>query len=72
MFFVITPIQYWLVGISWYGLFAIFIPVYAFLFIPLRGVLSGDYEHFLEQGGDGAMGAHDLRLLCRAMLPAPA
>ncbi len=49
VFFVITPIQYWLVGISWYGLFAIFIPVYAFLFIPLRSVLSGDYEHFLER-----------------------
>ncbi len=47
MFFLITPIQYWLVGASWYGLFAIFIPVYAFLFIPLRNVVSGDYDHFL-------------------------
>lgn len=49
VFFVITPIQYWLVAINWYGLFAIFIPVYAFLFIPLRSVLSGDCEHFLER-----------------------
>lgn len=49
VFFVITPIQYFLVGISWYGLFTIFIPVYAFLFIPLRNVLSGDYDHFLER-----------------------
>lgn len=49
VFFVITPIQYWLVATSWYGLFAIFIPVYAFLFIPLRSVLSGDCEHFLQR-----------------------
>jgi phosphatidate cytidylyltransferase len=49
LFFVITPIQYALVAISWYGLFAIFIPVYAFLFVPLRSVLSGDCERFLER-----------------------
>lgn len=49
VFFVITPLQYWLVGIGWYGLFAIMIPVYAFLFVPLRSVLSGDCEHFLER-----------------------
>jgi phosphatidate cytidylyltransferase len=49
LFFVITPIQYGLVANGWYGLFAIFIPVYAFLFVPLRSVLSGDCERFLER-----------------------
>lgn len=49
LFFVVTPIQYWLVGTGWYGLFSIFIPVYAFLFIPLRSAISGDCEHFLER-----------------------
>jgi phosphatidate cytidylyltransferase len=49
LFFVVTPIQYGLVAIGWYGLFAIFIPVYAFLFVPLRSVLSGDCERFLER-----------------------
>jgi phosphatidate cytidylyltransferase len=49
LFFVVTPVQYWLVGIGWYGLFSIFIPVYAFLFIPLRCALGGDCEHFLER-----------------------
>ena len=49
LFFAITPIQYGLVAIGWYGLFAIFIPVYAFLFVPLRSVLSGDCERFLER-----------------------
>lgn len=49
IFFIIVPIQYWLVGTGWYGLFSIFIPVYAFLFIPLRSAMSGDCEYFLER-----------------------
>ena len=48
-FFVITPLQYWLVASGWYGLFAIFIPVYAFLFVPLRSAISGDCDRFLER-----------------------
>ncbi len=48
-FFVFAPVQYLLVGIAWYGLFAIFIPVYAFLFIPLRSALAGDTEDFLAR-----------------------
>jgi phosphatidate cytidylyltransferase len=48
-FFVITPLQYYLVGIAWYGLFSILIPVYAFLFVPIRTVLAGDTESFLER-----------------------
>jgi len=49
LFFIVTPIQYWLVGTSWYGLFSIFIPVYAFLFVPIRSAAAGDCEHFLER-----------------------
>jgi phosphatidate cytidylyltransferase len=30
-------------------MFSIFIPVYAFLFIPLRTALAGDCDHFLER-----------------------
>lgn len=48
-FFVFAPAQYLLVGIQWYGLFAIFIPVYAFLFIPVRSALAGDTEDFLAR-----------------------
>lgn len=48
-FFVFAPVQYLLVGIQWYGLFAIFIPVYAFLFIPVRSALAGDTEDFLAR-----------------------
>ena len=48
-FFVITPLQYWLLYTHWYGLFTIMVPVYAFLFIPTRLVLTGDTSDFLER-----------------------
>ncbi|MDB6016551.1 MAG: putative CDP-diglyceride synthetase/phosphatidate cytidylyltransferase [Pedosphaera sp.] len=49
VFFVITPLQYWLLWTDWYGLFIILIPVYAFLFVPIRNALAGDCERFLER-----------------------
>ena len=48
-FFVVVPLQYVLVAQRWYGAFAIFIPVYVFLFIPIRCALGGDAQHFLER-----------------------
>lgn len=45
--FVAIPIQYYFAGISWYGLFIIFIPVYMFLFIPIRLVLVQETQGFL-------------------------
>ena len=47
-FFVFTPLHYVLVGIQWYGMFSVFIPVYAFVFIPFRRVLTGETKGFLE------------------------
>jgi phosphatidate cytidylyltransferase len=47
VFFVITPLHYFLTGIRWYGFFSVFIPVYAFVFIPFRKVLTGETEGFL-------------------------
>ncbi|PYT57853.1 MAG: phosphatidate cytidylyltransferase [Acidobacteria bacterium] len=49
IFFVITPLQYYLIGIRWYGFFAIMIPAVAFLFIPTRMAMAGDTGHFLER-----------------------
>lgn len=49
VFFVITPLQYYLVATAWYGFFTVLIPVYAFLFIPSRIALSGDSNAFLER-----------------------
>jgi len=49
VFFIILPLQYYLLWTGWYGLFIIMIPVYAFLFIPLRMALAGDAHGFLER-----------------------
>jgi phosphatidate cytidylyltransferase len=49
IFFIILPLQYYLIAIKWYGLFAIMIPVFAFLFIPIRSAMAGDCESFLER-----------------------
>ncbi|KAA0683690.1 phosphatidate cytidylyltransferase [Neorhizobium sp. P12A] len=46
-FFVVLPIQYGLLWEKQYGIFSIFIPVYAFLFMPIIAVLRGDTERFL-------------------------
>jgi phosphatidate cytidylyltransferase len=48
-FFVIMPLQYYLIGIQWYGLFAIMIPVLACVYIPPSIAIAGDTEHFLER-----------------------
>ena len=48
-FFIFTPLQYFLIGIQWYGMFAILIPVFAFLFVPARLAITGDTEAFLER-----------------------
>jgi phosphatidate cytidylyltransferase len=49
VFFVITPLHYWLVYVGWYGLYSVLIPVYAFLFIPTRNAFAGDRAGFLER-----------------------
>jgi len=48
-FYVLLPVQYWLIGADWYNLFAIFLPVYGFLLLPVLTALSGDTEQFLER-----------------------
>ena len=46
-FFVVLPLQYYLVAIEWYGLYSIFIPVYAFLLMPIVAALRGDTTNFM-------------------------
>ena len=48
-FFVIMPLQYYLIGMQQYVLFAIMIPVLACIFIPPSIAVAGDTEHFLER-----------------------
>ena len=49
VFYVILPLQYFLVIIDWFSMFTIFIPVYGFLFLPILSALLGDPAHFLER-----------------------
>lgn len=48
-FFFILPLQYVLVGQRAFDLFTVFIPVYAFLAIPVAAALAGDPQRFLER-----------------------
>lgn len=45
------PVQYYWVAIEWHTMFLIFIPVYLFLFIPLRMVILGDTQGFIRSAG---------------------
>lgn len=49
VFFVLVPLQYGLILARWYGLFIICLPVYAFLFLPIRSAIAGDTTRFLER-----------------------
>lgn len=48
-FYLVLPAQYLLIAHDWYGLFAIFIPVYVFLLLPILASLGGDTTAFLER-----------------------
>ncbi|MBN8279907.1 MAG: phosphatidate cytidylyltransferase [Gammaproteobacteria bacterium] len=48
-FFVLIPLQYLLIGFDRYGIFAIFIPVYAFLLLPAFAAVDDDPEDFLAR-----------------------
>lgn len=45
--FLSIPVQYWWIAIGWYGMFIIFIPVYMFLLLPLRLMLSKETSGFV-------------------------
>lgn len=46
-FFIVWPVQFWLVWADWYGLFSIFVPVYVFLLLPIVSALAGEVRNFL-------------------------
>lgn len=48
-FFVVLPLQYLIVGMRRFDLFTVFIPVYAFVAIPVVSALAGDPSRFLER-----------------------
>ncbi|WP_034493199.1 phosphatidate cytidylyltransferase [Afifella pfennigii] len=49
IFFIALPVQYALVLADQYGIYAVFIPVYAFLFLPIVAALRGDTGRFMDR-----------------------
>lgn len=48
-FFVVLPLQYYLVWIDWYGLYSVFIPVYVFLLLAAIAALRQDTRNFMAR-----------------------
>jgi phosphatidate cytidylyltransferase len=48
-FFVVLPLQYYLVWINWYGLYSVFIPVYVFLLLATIAALRQDTKDFMTR-----------------------
>jgi phosphatidate cytidylyltransferase len=68
-FFLVLPVQYYLVAIEWYGLFSIFIPVYVFLLLPILAALSADTKRFLERSSEVQWGLM-ISVYCISHVPA--
>lgn len=68
-FFVVLPAQYMLIWLDWYGLYSIFIPVYAFLLLPIVAVLRGDTKRFLVRVAE-VQWALMITVFCASHVPA--
>ena len=68
-FFVIMPLQYFFVAMEWSGLYAIFIPVYAFLLLPIVSALRGNANRFLIRVAETQWGLM-ITVYCVSHVPA--
>jgi len=68
-FFVILPLQYLFVGLGWEQLFTVFIPVYAFLLLPVVSALRGDPARFLVRVAETQWGLM-ICVFCISHVPA--
>lgn len=68
-FLLVLPAQYLLVAFGWYGLFAIFIPVYAFLTLPILSALFADAQRFLQRTAETQWGLM-ICVYCLSHVPA--
>ena len=68
-FFIVLPLQYYLIWIDWYGLYAIFIPVYVFLLLPIIAALRQDTENFMGRVAETQWGLM-ISVYCVSHVPA--
>lgn len=68
-FLVVLPAQFWLIWTGWYGLFAIFIPVYVFLTLPVLSLFGGTTKGFMARVSEMQWGVM-LAVYCLSHIPA--
>ncbi len=68
-FFVVLPLQYYLIWIDWYGLFSVFIPVYVFLLLAAIAALRQDTKHFMSRVAETQWGLM-ISVFCLSHVPA--
>ncbi|WP_106745696.1 phosphatidate cytidylyltransferase [Yoonia maritima] len=68
-FFVVLPLQYVFVGMGWTGMYTVFIPVYAFLLLPIVSALRGNSEKFLIRVAETQWGLM-IAVFCVSHVPA--
>ncbi|MFV0284573.1 MAG: phosphatidate cytidylyltransferase [Castellaniella sp.] len=68
-FYFALPVQYLLIWVDWYGLYAIFIPVYLFLLLPILSSFGGDTVRYLERAANVQWGLM-ITVYCISAVPA--
>lgn len=68
-FFVVLPLQYIFVAMEWTGLYAVFIPVYAFLMLPIVSAMRGNADRFLIRVAETQWGLM-IAIYCVSHVPA--
>lgn len=68
-FYVVLPAQFVFVGLHWDLLFSVFVPVYAFLLLPVVSALRGDADRFLVRVAETQWGLM-VCVFCASHIPA--
>lgn len=68
-FFAVLPLQYLFVWMGWSGLFTVFIPVYAFLLLPIVSALRGNAHRFMTRMAETQWGLM-ITVFCVSHVPA--
>ncbi len=68
-FFFVLPVQYWSIWQGWYGFYTVFVPVYAFLLLPVLSVLHGRTDNFLTRVAE-TQSALMISVFCFSHVPA--
>jgi len=68
-FFFVLPLQYYLIWTDWYGFYSIFIPVYAFLLLPIASAVRSETAGFMTRVAETQWGLM-IAVFCLSHVPA--